>query len=122
MIRIERKRCGGEIIASLGVAKEMFGPLCNPFYRTLELLCRNGGERVFAIRKQLGSESATDIGRYDAQLVRRDPEHHLAQQVAQEMRALAPKRQREAVRLLIVFRDHGSGIKIVGDEPLIDDG
>src|SRR6185437_11610933 len=79
----------------------------------------DGCQRIFAVRKGLGAETATDIGRNDPHLLRRQIHHAATNDVADEMTALAP--ERESVPVTVVFRDDATGIEIIRDQPLVHD-
>ena len=117
---VERQPRGGDVVAAMAVAEKMFGAIANPFHRLAQPLGRDRGQRIFAIGKQLGAEAAADIGRHHAHLVERQLEHLAADDVADDVAALAAERQRVAVA--VVFGDHAAGIHVIRDQPLIDDG
>ena len=115
-----RQPRGRNIVAAVAVGEEMLGALADPFHRLAQALGGDGGERIFAIGKQLGAEAAADIGRDDAHLLRRQLHHVAGDDVADDVAALAAERQRVAVA--VVFGDHAAGVEIIGDQPLVDDG
>ena len=119
---VEREFRGGDVVAALRIADEMLGAVGDPLHRALELLRRNGRERIFAERKQLGAEAAAGVRIDHAHLLRRNVEDHLAQDIADAVRPLAAERQREAILGFVVFGNDRAGVEIVGDEPLVDDG
>ena len=117
---VEREFCGRDIVAAVAVAEKMFAAVGDPFHRLAQLLRRHRGQRVFAIGKQFGAEAAADVGRDDAHLLRRQFHHRAADDVADDVAALAAERQRVAVA--VVFGDHAAGVHVVGDEALVDNG
>ncbi len=117
---VEREPRGGDIVAAVAVAEEMLGALAYPFHRPAQPLGGNRGERIFAIGKQLGAEAAADVGRHHTHAVGRDAQHVVADDVADDVAALAAERER--IALAVVFGDHAAGIHVVGHQPLIDDG
>ena len=95
---VDRQPRGGDIVAAVAIAEKMLGALADPFDRLGAAVRRNGGERIFAIGKQLGAEAAADIGRDHAHLFGRQFHHRAADDVADDMAALAAERQRVAIR------------------------
>ncbi len=115
---VERHARGGDVVAALAVAEEMLAALGHPFHRLPRAFRRHRRQRIFAIGKELGAEAAADIGRDDPHLVRRDLEHLAANDVADDVAALAADGERVAIA--IVLGDDAAGVEIVGDQPLID--
>ena len=111
---------GRNIVAAVAVGEEVLGALADPFDRLAQAFGGDRGERIFAIGKQLGAKAATDIGRDDAHLVRRQLHDVAGDDVADDVAALAADRQRVAVA--VEFGDHAAGVEIIGDQPLVDDG
>ena len=105
---VERQPRGRDVVAAVAVGEEMLGALRHPVHRLAQLLGRDGGQRIFAIGKQLGAEAAADIRRDDAHLVRRKPHHLAADDVADDVRALAAERER--VALAVEFGDDAARI------------
>ena len=87
---------GRNIVAAMAVAEEMLGALADPFDRLAQPFGRDGGQRIFAIGKQLGAEAAADIRRDDAHLFGRQLHHVAADDVADDVAALAAERERVA--------------------------
>ena len=116
---VDRQPRGGDIVAAVAVAEEMLGAIANPFDRAAQPFSRNRGQRIFAIRKQLGAEAAADVRRDHPHLFGRQLHHRAADDVADDMAALAAERER--IALAVVFGDHAAGIEIIGHQPLIDD-
>ena len=106
---VEREPRGRNIVAAVAVGEEMLGALADPFHRLAQALGGDRGERIFAIGKQLGAEAAADIGRDDAHLVGRQLHDVAADDVADDVAALAAERQR--VALAVVFGDHAAGVE-----------
>ena len=95
---VERQPRGRDVVAAVAVAEEMLGAVGDPFHRLAQLLGRDRGQRIFAIGKQLGAEAAADIGRDHAHLVGRQLQHLAADDVADDVAALAAERERVARR------------------------
>jgi hypothetical protein len=111
----------GDVVAALGIADEMIGPVRHPFDRTPQFARSERGERVLAIGKQLGAETAADVGADDPHLLLRNLQHHVAQDFAQPMTALAAYGQRQAIRGNVVIGDDRSRFHEIGDDARIDD-
>ena len=111
----------GDVVAALRVAHEMIGAIGGPFDGPAQLARGDRDQRVFAIGKQLGAESAADIRTDHPHLLDRDLQHVLAQDIAQPVAALAADRQRQMIALGVVFADHRAGFHEVGNDARIDD-
>ena len=118
---IECELGGGDVIAALRVAQEMLGAFGNPGNGTFEVFGGDRNQRIFTIGKQLRPKTAAGIWRDHAHFLDRDIQDHLAQHVANAMRALTAQRQCEPVLGFVVFRDGRAGVEIIGDQALIDD-
>ena len=66
---------GRDVVAAVAVGEEVLGALADPLTGLRRLRARDRGKRIFAIGKQLGAKAATDIGRDDAHLFRRQFHH-----------------------------------------------
>ena len=111
----------GDVVAALRVAHEMIGAIGGPFDGAAQPARGDRDQRIFAIGKQLGAESAADIRTDHPHLLDRDLQDVLAHDIAQPVAALAADRQRQMVPLGVVFADHGAGFHEIGDDPRIDD-
>ncbi len=76
----------------MAVAEKMLRTVGDPFHRLAQLLRRHRGQRIFAIRKQLGAEAAADIRCDDAHLVERQLEYVAADDITDDVAALAAER------------------------------
>ena len=99
----------------------MIGAIGGPFDGAAQPARGDRDQRVFAIGKQLGAETAADIRTDHPHLLDRDLQHVLAQDIAQPVAALAADRQRQMVALGVVFADHRAGFHEIGDDARIDD-
>ncbi len=76
--------------------EKLFAALGAPFDRALQHTRRECGDDVLGVQRSLHPEAAADVADDDAHRLRRDPEHFVAQIVAQSGRRLAADRQRDA--------------------------
>ena len=117
----ERHPRRGDVVAALRVAHEMIGAIGGPFHGLAQLSRGDRDQRVFAIGKQLGAETAADIRADYPHLFDRDLQHVLAQDIAQPVAALAADRQRQMIAPGVVFADRRAGLHEIGDDARIDD-
>ncbi len=119
MLAVERQPRRREVVAALRIAEEMLGAIRDPGHRLTQAHGGDGGQRIFAIAKQLGAEAAADIGRHHVELLPRQMEN-TGQHIAHGVRALARQSQRQAVIRWIVLGDDAARVEIIGRQPLID--
>ena len=117
----QRHLRGRDVVAALRVAHEVIGAIGGPFDGLAQLSRGDRDQRIFAIGKQLGAETAADVGTDHPHLFHRHLQHHAAQDFAQAMAALAADRQRQMIALGVVFGDRGARLHEVGDDARIDD-
>ena len=73
-----------DIVAAMGIHHEMLGAVGCPLHRFANTAGSFHGQRIFAIGKDLGAETATNIGGSDADVLLLDAEdihHHVANAV-----------------------------------------
>ncbi len=87
-VLVERELAGGNHVAAMVVGEEAFGALGAPAHGTADLLSGDQHRRLLGIEEALHAEAAADILGDDAQLFRRDVEHHARQAAADVAGAL----------------------------------
>ncbi len=107
----------GDVVAALRVAHEMIGAVGGPFDRAAQPARGDRDQRIFAIGKQLGAESAADIRADHPHLFERDFQDHSGNDLAQPMAALAADRQRQMIALGVVFTDRRPRLHEIGNDP-----
>src|SRR5581483_7794799 len=101
------------------VRKKMFAAIGDPFDRLAQLFGSDSIERILAIGKKLGTESAANVVRNDAHLLRRQLHHHAANNIADDVAALAADGKR--ITISVVFGENTASIEIIGYDALVDE-
>ena len=119
--RVERQFGVRDVVATVRVGKEGLRPLRRPFDWPVDFLGRPNADRFFIVDKDLGPESAADVGRDDPQLVFRRDALKRGQDDPRDMRILAGRMQRLDVGSRIIFAKSRARLHRVGNGAVIDE-
>ncbi len=107
------------MVAAMGVRHERFAAVGRPFDRAVELLGGPGQCDILCIKKDLGTESATDIRRNHAHLVLGQAQHEGRHQQALDVRVLVGDIQRVLVVRPAERADGRAGLHRIGDQAVV---
>jgi hypothetical protein len=109
------------VVAPLIVGNEAFRAILLPFDRPRDLAASPYCERLFGIDERFHAESATHVGRYDAQLLFRNLENGLGEGIAHKMRTLRRGVEGRAAALRIVIGDGVARLHRIRHQAIVDE-
>ena len=119
VILVERQFCLGQVVAAVCVGQEGFGAIAGPLHRTIDLLGGPQCHHFFRIDENLRSETPTDVGRDDTQLVFRRNVVEGRQHQTGDMRILRCRVEREVLLGVIIVADRRARLHCVGHQAIV---
>jgi hypothetical protein len=109
------------VVAALGSADELLGPLGDPFDRAAEPACGPQHQHPFGVKEILHAEAAADIGCRDLDAFERQVEHPFGELPADTVHPLPGQQQVQAVLGRVIAADRRPRLDRGRHEPVVDE-